>query len=87
MSSYGRLSDAGEVARTADLRGRTVAITGTSLEGRGGLVLEDCCEALPVGPDVHAWSGLDQAVADPETANGLWDRSLLLLDELGLPLA
>lgn len=48
------------------------AATAPELEGRGGLVLEDCAEALPVGPDTHAWSGYDPSVADEETARELW---------------
>ena len=40
------------------------AATAPELEGRGGLVLEDCAEALPVGPDTHPWSGYDASVAD-----------------------
>ena len=58
------------------------AATAPELERRGGLVLEDCAEALPVGPDTHPWSGFDSAVADPETARRLWDHSLELLDSL-----
>jgi hypothetical protein len=60
------------------------AATARELEGRGGLVLEDCCEALPVGPDTHPWAGYDASVADPETARLLWERSLELLRELGV---
>ena len=59
------------------------AATAPELEGRGGLVLEDCAEALPVGPDTHPWSGYDASVADPETARRLWEQSLDLLDALG----
>jgi NAD(P)-dependent dehydrogenase (short-subunit alcohol dehydrogenase family) len=55
------------------------AATAPELEGRGGLVLEDCAEALPVGPDTHPWSGYDASIADPETARVLWDRSIALL--------
>jgi NAD(P)-dependent dehydrogenase (short-subunit alcohol dehydrogenase family) len=58
------------------------AATAPELEGRGGLVLEDCAEALPVGPDTHPWSGFDASVADPETARRLWDHSLELLQSL-----
>ena len=58
------------------------AATAPELEGRGGLVLEDCAEALPVGPDTHPWSGFDAGVADPETARRLWEQSLDLLDAL-----
>ncbi len=58
------------------------AATAPELEGRGGLVLEDCAEALPVGPDTHPWSGYDANVADPETARALWEYSLALLDTL-----
>lgn len=54
------------------------------LDGRGGLVLEDCAEALPVGPDTHPWSGFDAAVADPETARRLWEQSLDLLQSFGI---
>ena len=57
--------------------------TAPELEGRGGLVLEDCAEALPVGLDTHPWSGFDPLVTDPDTARLLWEHSLALLEELG----
>lgn len=62
------------------------AATAPELEGRGGLVLEDCGVALPVGPDTHPWSGYDASVADAETAAALWERSLELAAELGVRL-
>ena len=52
------------------------------LAGRGGLVLEDCGEALPVGPDTHPWAGFDASVADPATARALWTYSLALVEAL-----
>lgn len=55
------------------------AATAPELEGVGDLVLEDCAEALPVGPDTHPWSGYDAGVADPETARPLWEHSLELV--------
>jgi len=55
------------------------AATAPELEGRGGLVLEDCAETLPVGPDTHPWSGYDASVSDPETAGRLWEHSLELI--------
>jgi NAD(P)-dependent dehydrogenase (short-subunit alcohol dehydrogenase family) len=58
------------------------AATAPELAGRGGLVLEDCAEALPVGPDTHPWSGYDAAVADAETARRLWEHSLELVASL-----
>ncbi|HEX7853336.1 MAG TPA: SDR family NAD(P)-dependent oxidoreductase [Sphingobium sp.] len=58
------------------------ATVAPELEGRGGLVLEDCAEALPVGPDTHAWSGFDARVADPATATALWDHSVELIRTL-----
>lgn len=58
------------------------AATAPELEGRGGLVLEDCAEALPVGRETHAWAGFDQSIADPDTARRLWDHSLDLMREL-----
>jgi NAD(P)-dependent dehydrogenase (short-subunit alcohol dehydrogenase family) len=58
------------------------AATCRDLGGRGGLVLEDCNVALPVGPDTHPWSGYDQSVADPETARLLWEHSLELIERL-----
>ena len=61
------------------------AATAPELEGRGGLVLEDCAEALPVGPDTHPWSGFDARVADPVTASRLWDHSIDLLRMLPSP--
>jgi NAD(P)-dependent dehydrogenase (short-subunit alcohol dehydrogenase family) len=59
------------------------AAVAPELEGKGGLVLEDCAEALPVGPDTHPWAGFDPAVADPEAAGRLWEVSLKLLDVPG----
>ncbi len=59
------------------------AATAPELAGRGGLVLEDCGEALPVGPDTHAWAGYDASIADPETARRLWERSLELVAQFG----
>lgn len=58
------------------------AATAPELVGRGGLVLEDCALALPVGPDTHAWSGYDASVADPETAHQLWEHSRELITRI-----
>lgn len=55
------------------------AATAPELAGRGGLVLEDCAEALPVGPDTHPWSGFDASIADADTAARLWEMSEALL--------
>ncbi len=52
------------------------------LEGRGGLVLEDCAEALPVTEGTHPWMGYDASVADPDTARALWEHSLALVREI-----
>jgi NAD(P)-dependent dehydrogenase (short-subunit alcohol dehydrogenase family) len=57
------------------------AATASELEGRGGLVLEDCAEALAAGPTVHAWSGFDTSVVDVDTARRLWEQSSLLVGE------
>jgi NAD(P)-dependent dehydrogenase (short-subunit alcohol dehydrogenase family) len=57
------------------------AATASELECRGGLVLEDCGEAPAAGPAVHAWSGFDASVADPETARLLWELSSELVRE------
>jgi NAD(P)-dependent dehydrogenase (short-subunit alcohol dehydrogenase family) len=59
------------------------AATAPELRARGGLVLEDCAEALPVEPTTHPWSGFDTRVADPETARLLWEHSLDLIVEHG----
>ena len=68
------LKTAGQAAATS-----VWAATAPELAGRGGLVLEDCAEALPAGPDVHRWSGFDRSLADPETARALWELSLELV--------
>ncbi len=60
------------------------AATTPELEGRGGLVLEDCAEAAPVGPDTHPWSGFDAGIADPDTAGRLWELSVELISALTL---
>jgi NAD(P)-dependent dehydrogenase (short-subunit alcohol dehydrogenase family) len=57
------------------------AATAPELEGRGGLVLEDCAEAVPAGPDVHLWSGFDESVVDADTARRLWEQSLVLVEK------
>ena len=61
------------------------AATAPELAGKGGLVLEDCAEALPVGADTHAWAGFDASVADPGTARQLWNHSEVLVARLGVP--
>jgi NAD(P)-dependent dehydrogenase (short-subunit alcohol dehydrogenase family) len=64
------------------------AATAPELEERGGLVLEDCAEALPVGPETHPWEGFDPSVADPDDARRLWEQSLGLIrrfEETGSP--
>ena len=58
------------------------AATAPELAGKGGLILEDCAEAVPVGPNTHPWAGFDASVADPETARILWDHSLELVRQL-----
>jgi NAD(P)-dependent dehydrogenase (short-subunit alcohol dehydrogenase family) len=58
------------------------AASAPDLQGKGGLVLEDCAEALPVGPDTHAWAGYDSSVADPDVARALWEHSLDLVRKL-----
>ena len=55
------------------------AATAPELDGRGGLVLEDCAEAEIAGPDSHPWSGFEPEVADPEIARRLWDYSADLM--------
>jgi NAD(P)-dependent dehydrogenase (short-subunit alcohol dehydrogenase family) len=57
------------------------AATAPELEGRGGLVLEDCAEAVPAGPDVHLWAGFDESVVDADTARRLWEQSLVLVEK------
>jgi NAD(P)-dependent dehydrogenase (short-subunit alcohol dehydrogenase family) len=59
------------------------AATASELENRGGLVLEDCAEALPAGPTVHVWSGFDASVADAGTACELWELSSSLVNGHG----
>lgn len=63
------------------------AATAPELEGRGGLVLEDCGLAMPAGPDMHPWCGFDPAVIDPQTAEGLWATSESLLADAGYAIA
>ncbi|MBV1687493.1 SDR family NAD(P)-dependent oxidoreductase [Novosphingobium sp. G106] len=58
------------------------AAVSPELDGRGGLVLEDCGLALPVGSDTHPWAGYDASIADPETERLLWEHSLELVKTL-----
>lgn len=57
------------------------------LDGRSGLILEDCAEALVAGPDTHPWTGFDVSIANNETAHDLWQESLAILKRLGVVLA
>jgi NAD(P)-dependent dehydrogenase (short-subunit alcohol dehydrogenase family) len=57
------------------------AATAPELEGRGGLVLEACAEAIPTD-DLRSWVGYNPAILDAETARGLWERSVALAEEL-----
>lgn len=59
------------------------AATAPELEGRGGLVLEDCAEAEIARPDSHPWSGFEPEVANPELARRLWEYSERLMQSLG----
>ena len=52
------------------------------LNGRGGLVLEDCAEAEIARSDTHPWSGYEPKVADPAIARRLWDYSEDLMHSL-----
>jgi NAD(P)-dependent dehydrogenase (short-subunit alcohol dehydrogenase family) len=61
------------------------AAVAPELERNGGLVLEDCGEAEPAGPDTHPWSGFDPAVADRATAAQLWRHSVKLIRTLAGP--
>jgi NAD(P)-dependent dehydrogenase (short-subunit alcohol dehydrogenase family) len=71
------------VKSTAQAAATTVwAAVAPELHTRGGLVLEDCAEALLVGPNTHPWSGFDPSVADPDTARCLWEHSLDLIRDL-----
>jgi len=63
------------------------AATAPELEGRGGLVLEDCGLAERVGPHTHPWSGFDPTIADPRAAAGLWRHSVDLVRQLAGPAA
>lgn len=56
------------------------------LQGRSGLVLEDCALALLAGPGTHPWAGYDASIADADVASRLWDGSLQILAELGIDL-
>jgi NAD(P)-dependent dehydrogenase (short-subunit alcohol dehydrogenase family) len=81
IDAEGRVSPA--VKTTQQAAATSVwAATASELEGKGGLVLEDCGIARPVGPDTHPWSGFDTSVADPQTAALLWEHSLELTHAL-----
>ena len=61
------------------------AATAPELEGRGGLVLEDCGEAEIAGEDTHPWSGFEPEAADPSIARRLWDYSEDLMRTFARP--
>jgi NAD(P)-dependent dehydrogenase (short-subunit alcohol dehydrogenase family) len=60
------------------------AATAPELESRGGLVLEDCALALPVGPETHPWTGFDASVTEELAAYMLWERSTDILAALDI---
>jgi NAD(P)-dependent dehydrogenase (short-subunit alcohol dehydrogenase family) len=81
IDADGRVNAA--VKTSAQAAATTVwAATAPELNGRGGLVLEDCAAALAVGPGTHAWSGYDASVAGAATASRLWDMSLDLIKDV-----
>jgi NAD(P)-dependent dehydrogenase (short-subunit alcohol dehydrogenase family) len=55
------------------------AATSSSLEGRGGLYLEDCQVAEPAVPDSDG--GVESYAVDPDIADGLWQLSEQLVGE------
>lgn len=62
------------------------AATAPELDGRGGLVLEACAEALPT-TELRAWTGYDPTILDEPTARRLWEISTALAEDLsGEPL-
>lgn len=70
-----------EMVKTTEQAAATSAwaVVAPELDGRGGLVLEDCDLALPVGPETHPWMGYDLSISKPSVAAELWERSLALL--------
>ena len=58
------------------------AAVAPELAGRGGLVLEDCAIARPLGPDSHPWSDYDASVSSPEVAPRLWEATEAIIAEL-----
>ena len=58
------------------------AAVAPELAGRGGLVLEDCAVASPVGPDTHPWMGYDPAVLGEADAARLWELSERMIAEV-----
>ena len=72
--------------RTAEQGAATAvwAAVAPELEGRGGLILEDCGLARPDGPGVHPWVGAAAHATDPETARLLWAASISMLTSLGI---
>lgn len=74
--------------RTVEQAASTVvwAAVADELQGRSGLVLEDCAFAHPAGLQTHPWTGYDAAIGDADVASQLWERSLQILSELGADL-
>jgi NAD(P)-dependent dehydrogenase (short-subunit alcohol dehydrogenase family) len=62
------------------------AATAPELDGRGGLVLEDCALAAEAGPGTDPWTGYKPAVLDDFVAEELWRRSTDLLAGAGIDL-
>lgn len=60
----------------------TWAAVAPELAGVGGLVLEDCGIAKPVGPDWHPWCDYDESVASPELARQLWEATEAIIADL-----
>lgn len=71
-----RLTSIGQAATTT-----VWAAVAGELEGRGGLVLENCGEAV-ASTDLRSWSGYDPMILDSGVAAALWDASLALLAEV-----
>jgi len=61
------------------------AATAPELEAVGGLYLENCAEAEPVGTQTPPWEGWAAHARDPEAAERLWAVTEELVGPLGYP--
>jgi NAD(P)-dependent dehydrogenase (short-subunit alcohol dehydrogenase family) len=87
MTALAKFGDAGSVFVPVGQAAATTvwAALAAELEGRGGLILENCGLARLATPRTHVWTGYESHAIDAQLACALWTVTASLLQNLGYP--